>query len=231
MPTHLYCLLAAESDSAPPTDAGDVRALRIGDIVAWVATTADEKTSREGSRAAQQVVEHDRVIAHALARDVTPVPATLADPYPSDQAAIADIAKRRDEITESLRRVDGTVEMAVILAAPAAVSAPLPDGDPGPGRTYLERLREGPKLLKSISDELDRRLEGVALVSSRRAERDRIGLSHLVRRRDVDAYRAIARDFASKQYRMVVDGPRAPYSFGAFSPTSGVANSSGPSRA
>ena len=149
MPTHLYCLLPAGSDSAPPELAdslpsaerlpraarGEVRALRVGGIVAWVASTTEAHLTREGRRAAAEAVRHDRVIAHALARDITPVPATLADPYPDDAALTADIGNRTAEIVESLDRVAGAVEMAVILAPRDSdvetVEAPAAAGGPG----------------------------------------------------------------------------------------------------
>ena len=221
VPTHLYCLLAAASDWAVPTDTGAVRALGVGDIVAWVATTNDKTLSREGRRAAQRAMEHDQVIGRAVARGLTPVPATLADAYPSDDAAIVDISMRSAEISDSLRRIEGAVEMAVILAARTDAPESESTVDQGPGRAYLERLRELPALLTTAADEVDRLVQPHALASSRRSDRDRVGLSHLIRRGDVAAYRAIALDCASGRYRMVVDGPRAPYSFAAFSPNSG----------
>jgi hypothetical protein len=218
MPTHLYCLLAAGSDSAPPPDLPEVRALVVGTIVAWVSTTPDDKLSRQARRAAQLVVEHDRVIGRALDRGVAPVPATLADPYPTDDAVVDDVSRRSSEIMESIRRTDGAVEMAIILSS-------RPDEEPtegpearGPGRAYLERLRDQPARLTAAADEIDRRLATLVLASSRRPELSSLGLSHLVRRNDIDAYRNLALGAAAASYRMVVDGPRAPYSFVAFSP-------------
>jgi hypothetical protein len=221
MPTHLYCLLAAESDSAPPADLPQVRALVVGGIVAWVSATPDEKLSRQARRAAELVVEHDRVVARALARGVTPVPATLADPYPSDAALIDDVSRRSTEILESLRRADGAVEMAIILSSRPEEESTEAPATQGPGRAYLERIREQPARLIAAADDLDRRLAPVVLGSSRRPEPGRLGLSHLVPRRDVEAYRGLALQAAAVSYQMVVDGPRAPYSFVAFSPRLG----------
>jgi Gas vesicle synthesis protein GvpL/GvpF len=229
MPTHLYCLLPAGSDSTPPLadslppaerGGAAVRALRVGGIVAWVASTAESRLTREGRRAAAEAVRHDRVIARALARGVTPVPATLADPYPDDDALIAGIGGRTAEIVKSLDRVAGAVEMAVILAPrdSGGEIAETPVAAGGPGRQYLERRRDLPARLAAAADEIDERLRPIALDSSRRADKDRVGLSHLIRRADVDRYRAIAVAHLSERYRIVVDGPRAPYSFAAFSP-------------
>ncbi len=229
MPTHLYCLLPAGGDSAPPpsdrlsrAERGviTVRALAVGRVVAWVASTPESRLTREGRRAAGEAVRHDRVIAQALARDITPVPATLADPYPSDAQLAADVGSREGEITEALDRIAGSVEMAVILGASGSDgdSDEEPASSGGPGRTYLERKRDLPARLSAAADDIDRGLGEIARASSRRTDRDRIGLSHLVWRADVDRYRSFALAFLSTGYRIVVDGPRAPYSFAAFSP-------------
>lgn len=204
----------------PPAGADGVRALTVGDIVAWVATTADARVAREGRRAAAEAVRHDRVIAHALARNVTPVPATLADPYLDDAELCADVASRSLEIRDSLRRIGDAVEMAVILAPRDADPDPDAEVDPasGPGRRYLERLRDLPSRLSAAADDIDQRLLEVAVDTRRRTDKDRVGLSHLVRRPDVQLYRSIAMSCISDRYRFVVDGPRAPYSFAAFSP-------------
>src|SRR4051812_30264756 len=117
MPTHLYCLLPAASDCAPPGDDGAIRALVVGEVVAWVSTTPNEKLTRDARTAAGLVIEHDRGVAQALARGVTRVPAPLAAPYPSDDAAGEDIPRRSGEITESWGRIAGGVKMPVVLAA------------------------------------------------------------------------------------------------------------------
>jgi hypothetical protein len=215
MPTHLYCLLPSGSDAAPPTELG-ARAIEVAGVVAWVGSTDDARLSREGRKAATRALEHDRVVGTALARGVTPVPATLADPYPTDDALRADLTARRDELSRSLERIDGMVEMAVLLAerddaAPA-------HSDAAPGRAYLERIRDLPARLGSSGDEIDRRVGPLVAGAARRAGSDRLGLSHLVRRKDVDAYRSAVLGAVSGAIRMVVDGPRAPYSFAAFSP-------------
>lgn len=228
MPTRLYCLLPAGSDTAAPGADGlpqpergaPTRTLRVGDLVAWVASTTEARLTREGRRAAAEAVRHDRVIAQALAREITPVPATLADPYPDDDAVAADVESRTAEIVEALGRVAGAVEMAVIVAQ--REPDPVVDGDQtsagGPGRRYLERRRDLPVRLSATADEIDDRLRPLALASTRRADKDRVGLSHLILRADVDRYRTLAVARLSDRYRIVVDGPRAPYSFAAFSP-------------
>jgi hypothetical protein len=218
MPTRLYCLVAAGSDVAPPAD-GDVRALAVDGLVAWVSTTDDVAMSREGSRAAQDVLRHDRVVSHAVAHGVTAVPATVADPYPDDDAVVRDIRGRRDEIEDAMNKIEGAVEMAILIAPGAGEQRATADSTvAGAGRQYLERLRQLPTVLGRAADDLDARVGGLSLESRRRTDPDRVSLYHLVRRDRVTDYRRQAVAGMTPDLRIVVDGPRAPYSFAAFSP-------------
>jgi len=144
------------------------------------------------------------------------MPATLADPYPDDDAVKKDLSARADEIRAALSRIAGSVEMAVILAR--GVAEPDPESAPTSGRQYLERLRDLPADLSAAGDDIDRRVGPLVIAGSRRPATDRLGLSHLIRRNDVDAYRSAVLGAASGRIRLVVDGPRAPYSFAAFAP-------------
>jgi len=220
MPTHLYCLLAAGSDATPPTNVGvDVRALVVGDVVAWVSTVDTDRLTREGRAAASEAVRHDRVVSQALARNITPMPATLADRYAADADVVADVAGRSVEVKAALQRIAGLVEMAVIIA-PATHTADQKAEEVagGPGRKYLEQLRDRPSRLNDVASRIDTAVESISRDTRRRVERDRIGLSHLVRLADIDPYRTLVLGFASGDYRLVVDGPRAPYSFASFVP-------------
>src|SRR5512140_1546464 len=173
MPTHLYCLLAAESDSAPPGDVPGVRALVVGPVVAWVSTTPKAVLTRDARHAAHEVMEHDRVIGRALARGVTPVPATLADPYESDAAVTDDVGRRSAEIMELVHRVEGMVEMAVVLAPRPEAREPASVPASGAGRAYLERLRDQSAILVAAADDIDRRLGSIVVATARRSEGDR----------------------------------------------------------
>jgi hypothetical protein len=214
MPTHLYCLFEA---SDAPTAEPPVRALDVAGLIAWVASTEAASISREGRRAAANAVEHDRVIARGLVDALTPLPATLADAYADDAAAIRDIASRSAEVRAALARVAGQVEMAVILASRnghASDAAP----SSSPGRDYLDRSRNLPRELSAVGDEIDRRVGHLVTATARRPSAGRLALSHLIRRTDIDDYRRTVLSLASGQLRMVIDGPRAPYSFAAFAP-------------
>jgi hypothetical protein len=218
MPTHLYCLLPAGNDSAPPVDEPAVRALATGGIVAWVGDTVDDRLPRDRTKATREAVEHDRIVGLALARGTTPIPASLGDPYPTDEAVLSDISGRMSEIRELLATVDGAVEMAVILSVSTRPHAgrEVPDAA-HPGRAYLEQLRDLPAVAAAAADAVDARLGESAIARTRRTDGARVGLSHLIKRDQVDAYRKAALSCLSDRYRMLVDGPRAPYSFAAFS--------------
>src|SRR4051812_3435780 len=108
MPTHLYCLVPARSElTLPPT----IRLLTAGDVAAWVATSTASSLSREAREVGRATVEHDRIIGAALAQGITPVPVSLADPYPDDIAVSRDIAEHADAIARALSRVRDAVEM------------------------------------------------------------------------------------------------------------------------
>jgi hypothetical protein len=219
MPTHLYCLVDARSDSAPPSEVSDVRALVVGNIAAWVATTSRQKIDRDARRAGREVLEHDRIIGRAVARGLSVVPATLADPYESDDAVIEDISARTEEIMHALARADGMVEMTIIIAADAP---PKREAAPShsPGKAYLEALRDLPNRLNDVANDLDVRLGSLSLAEVRRADRDRVALSHLIQAGEAGSYRATVGN-ENRGFRIAVDGPRAPYSFAAFSPRVG----------
>lgn len=218
MPTHLYCLLPAGRDVAPP-DSPAVRALVLDGIVAWVADAASARLPRDLREAARATLEHDRVVSVPLSHGVTPVPASLADPYESDAAALSDVEAHGESIVAALAVVDGRVEMTTIVAVhdtlPAAEAA-------GRGRAYLEQLRSLPSRAASIADRVAARLSAVAGAAARRNDGGRVALSHLIPVSDVERYRSAARSCDGEGYRIVIDGPRAPYSFAAFAPGRGI---------
>lgn len=222
MPTHLYCLLPAGRDVAPP-ESPAVRALVSGGIIAWVADAPSARLARDVREAARATLEHDRVVSVALRHGVTPVPASLADPYESDAAALSDIAEHAERIVAAFAAVDGRVEMTTIVAVhdvpPAAEAA-------GRGRAYLEQLRSLPSRAASIADRVVNRLSGVGGPAARRNDGGRVALSHLIPVGDVERYRSAARSCDGEGYRIVIDGPRAPYSFAAFAPGRGVSSRS-----
>jgi hypothetical protein len=193
--------------------------LTAGPIVAWVEDADAPKLSRDARDAARATIEHDRVVSAALIQGVTPVPALLADPYDDDDAASADIAAHAGDINAALDRIHGMVEMTVVIGM--SDSPPAPDVA-GRGRAYLEQLRSLPDRAAAIADRLSAGLHEIGGAPRRRAEGGRVGLSHLILRTRVEDYRRQAQSHIGPGYRIVIDGPRAPYSFARFSPRQGV---------
>lgn len=216
MPTHLYCLLPRRSSATPPAG---IRVVETSPALAWVSDTAEAKLSRDARDAVRATVAHDRVIGSALEQGVTPMPASLADPYEDDTALHVDLAAHAHAIELALPAIDGMVEMTTIIAMQ---DVPPSAGEPARGKTYLEQLRTAPARAALVADRLVASLEDRFPEARRRGEGSRIGVSHLLPRTAIDLYRTSALATAGEGYRMVVDGPRAPYSFALFSPRTGL---------
>jgi hypothetical protein len=216
MPTHLYCLLPARSElRLPPT----IRFLVAGEIGGWAATTAMAALSRDVRDVARATVEHDRVIGAALAQGITPVPVSLADPYTDDEAAGRDIAAHAEDVARALARVRDRVEMTTIISL---TESPPPPSGTGRGRAYLEQLRSRAARLGDIADRVTHAARPFAGEPRRRGDGPALSLSHLIPRGGVDEYRNLGLALAGQGYRLVIDGPRAPYSFARFSPQGGI---------
>jgi hypothetical protein len=215
MPTHLYCLLPAASSAAPPAG---VRAICVGDLTAWVSDTDAPRVSRDARLAAREAVDHDRVIGSALSQEVTPVPASLADAYANDAELQADLLAHAASLQDALRTLTDFVEMTTIVAAR---ETPLPATAPGRGRAYLEQLKGLSTRAAGYADSIEAALSRFG-ASQRRSSGGRVALSHLVRRPDAPVYREIATGLAADGFTLVVDGPRAPYSFARFAPRRGL---------
>ena len=218
MPTHLYCLLPAGSSATPP-DSPPIRVLHVDGIAAWVGEADGARLPREVREATRATIEHDRVIGRALAQEVSPVPALLADPYESDAQASADIAAHADSVMKCLDAVRDRVEMTVVIGL---TDAPPSEKTEGRGRAYLEQLRSLPSRAASVADRVETTLRPIAGEGRRRADGGRAAISHLISRDTVSAYRETALKMSGPGYRIVIDGPRAPYSFASFSPRNGI---------
>jgi hypothetical protein len=216
MPTHLYCLLPAGSSAAPPAT---VRALEVRGIVAWVSDAESPRLSRDARDAARAVLAHDRMVASAIEQGVTPVPASLADPYESDDAALADVGLNTDAISGLLRDVAGRVEMTAIISVTDTTP---PAAAESRGRQYLEQIRSRPARAGSIADRVVEALTAVGGEARVRPAADRVAVSHLIPRDRMVRYREAAQAAAGDGYRIVIDGPRAPYSFATFRPRGGT---------
>jgi hypothetical protein len=225
MPTHLYCLIPRGSELAPPAS---VRVVAVGDVLAWVGDTDAATLSRDARDVARQAVAHDRIAGAALAQGTTPLPASLADAYENDDALSRDLRDHAEAVAGAFDRVRDKVEMTVIIAA----SDPVPAADAeGRGRAYLEAVRSQPGRLSEMGDRVAAELRPLAGTPQRRPGAGTLALSHLISRTEIDRYRVQALSLAVPGCRMVIDGPRAPYSFARFSPRHGILDAAAASAA
>jgi hypothetical protein len=190
-----------------------------GDVVAWVGTSTASSLSREAREVGRATVEHDRVIGAALAQGVTPVPVSLADPYPDDVAVSRDIAEHAHAISRALSRVRDAVEMTTIVSL---TDSPPPTDAAGRGRAYLEQLHSQRSRIAAIADRIASELQALAGDPQRRADGGTVALSHLISRNAVETYHDRVISLAGQGFRILVDGPRAPYSFTRFAPRQGI---------
>jgi hypothetical protein len=237
MTTHLYCVLPHRVHaSVPPGLSGlagaAVRALSVADLVAWVSDAARSlSVSVEGVRA------HDAVVEAALETGSTPVPARFGQRFDDDDACCAALASRAASVASLLATMQGYVEMTLIITPstrrmvrdlePVIPEMIEPDST-GAGRRYLDALRKRENTtgaVKKAIDELARALSEAAGPLVQRAMVHQsvtplplCTISHLVARGDVPRYKeAIAGVRSGSEFRYLMIGPRAPYSFSALS--------------
>ena len=225
MPTYLYCILpaAGESRGAMPVGLGasPVRVLTAGPVDAWVGTVAD----RSIPPTVEAVRIHDAVVMAALDRGVTPLPARFGQVFDSDDACRAALVEQGQRMESDLARVRGLIEMRVIVRLHRPANAPEPAVATTPGTAYMRELQRGrsmEQIVQASAMAVRRRLtetvgafvrdEAVTLVPSPAAT---LTISHLVRRDEIDAYRAALDDAVPDAHveRLVVSGPVAPYQF------------------
>jgi hypothetical protein len=241
MTTHLYCVLPHQFRGAIPLGLSGVagarvRALPVAGLVAWVSDAERSvSTSIEGIRA------HHDVVEAALETGSTPVPARYGQRFDDDDACRAALASRSPWVERLIETMQGFVEMTILITP--STSRMVRDLEPvipemldvktaGVGRRYLDTLRKREARSGEISeatDEIARRLNDVASQYIERTLSHHTitpmplrTISHLVRRDNVAAFReAIGQVANAGDYRFLVIGPRAPYSFCALNTDSG----------
>ena|SRR6185437_6829133 len=234
--THLYCLLAAHvRSSMPPGLTGlsgaPVRALSVSDFVAWVSDV-----DRGLPLTVDGVRTHDGVVEAALSTGATPIPARYGQRFADDEACVGALRSRADSISSLLTSVHELVEMTLIVTPSTSrmvreLQPVVPEMfDPataGAGRRYLETLRRRETVsgaIQRLSDELVEHLAAAAEPFVRRAVQHAPvtpiplrTISHLIPRSTVADYRrAIDAVKTGSSRRVLVIGPRAPYSFCAL---------------
>ncbi len=244
MTTHLYCVMPHEVRGAVPNGLNGVagarvRALPVAGLVAWVSDAARGlAVSIEGIRA------HNDVVEAALATGSTPVPARYGQRFDSDEACRTALSNRAAAVEPLLATMQGFVEMTLIITPSAdrmvtdlePVLPEMFDAEAeGLGRKYLDTLRKREMRTGEINDatnDLARALDDAARPFLKRSLAHQAvtplplrTISHLIARDDLDRYRAaVGRVNGGSEFRFLVIGPRAPYSFCGLSADSGGAH-------
>ena len=233
MQTHTYCLLNS-ADRVPPAlvglDDAPVRAIVVGDVSMWV-SDAPALASRI---TLERVQRHDAVVGAALETGTTPLPMRYGQRFDSDDDARRYLEEKLPELRPLFARVHGMIEMSVLVApaikkllrelevvSPASLDA----SQRGAGLGYLERVRErtareerARAAVESQLDQVSRAVHSLARAEERQARGRGVGaIAHLVALDDARVYREIVQGMrATKDWQLLVSGPRAPYSFCAL---------------
>lgn len=244
MSTHLYCIMPTDRKHAIPRGlkgvAGErVRRLPIDGLVAWVSDVEKRvAVSVSGIRA------HDAVVEAALDTGATPVPARFGQRFENDAACRDALTTRAASVGPLLERIQGFVEMTLIITPstgkmlrdlkPALPSKRKPT-EKGAGREYLETLRAREVATGAIRHAIDDLATRLTEAARRHVHRSAVHeqftrlplrtLSHLIPRDAVDDYKEVLRPVPTgREYRYLVIGPRAPYSFCALNAGDGGAH-------
>jgi hypothetical protein len=239
MQTYLYCLVPAANAADPVPavplgmDGTIVRVLRVASVEAWVSTV-----DRAPAATVRSVREHDGVVSAALATGRTPLPARFGQVWPSDAVCREAVRQRAADLEPLLRRVAGLVEMTVCTLLPGMPARPAvaDRDDASPGRAYLQRVRaraDRARHLRLALEALRARVSG-ALGPLARGEVAEIrgsdtalalSVSYLVERDGELRFRRAVDEVAHETAaRLVVAGPRAPYSFAPHAWSSGISD-------
>jgi hypothetical protein len=205
--------------------------LPLGEFSAWVSDVERELPIKlEGVKA------HDAVVDAALATGNTPVPVRFGQRFDDDDACLAALERRSESVSTLLSMVAGCVEMTLLVAPSTrrmlhdlepVTPVSLPDAQRGPGRMYLDSLRGREDSTLQVRDRaisFARHVsEAVASFVQRTTEhqpvtrRPMLTVSHLISREFIEPYRVAAESIPTDgELRLLVIGPRAPYSFCAL---------------
>jgi hypothetical protein len=241
MTTHLYCVLPHDWTEQMPAglsgvSGARVRALPVDGLVAWVSDV-----ERGLPLSVDGIKAHDAVVEAALEMGMTPVPARFGQRFANDDECRAALERRASSVESVLQTLQGFVEMTLILTPSTRrmlreLEPALPEiaeSGAGEGRRYLEgiRAREAASgTVKRALDELARALDNVAHEFVERSARNDqsaklpiVTISHLIGRNAIEPYReAIQTVEPNAEFRFLLIGPRAPYSFCGLGPSDGA---------
>lgn len=239
MTTHLYCILPRAARAPMPAglvgiDAAPVRALATNGIVAWVSDTV----AKAAAASLDRIQAHNAVVEAALDTGTTPAPVRYGQRFTDDAACEAALHRLAPSVEGVLDDISGSVEMTLILTPSTKrmmrdlepVSVPeIVEQEAGAGRRYLDALRAreaATAAVRRAMDTLAQRLgDAVMRFVRRTADHEQFTrmplrtISHLVANEVVEQYRDALRTVkAGAEFRFLVVGPRAPYSFCAIGP-------------
>jgi len=230
MPVHLYGVLEGRvlpAASARGLDGRPVRALPLGARCAWVSdisASALEATP-------QRLREHDAVLREAISAEYSVVPSLFGQLHADDASLCAALQRSAESLDEAVARVEGRVEMSLLVAAsgvlPGENYAPVREGGSS-GREHLLRVRNrihAERILRDRAVDLAQsttRMLNELVVAERVVESPAppvlAARAHLVARENVARYvRVVSLQAASAnpELRVVARGPGAAYSFAA----------------
>ena len=233
MVTYLYCVLAPPKTDAFPSGltglAGTpVRAVVVHEregVEAWIATIEESTLHASGSALAKLAVAHNEVVDAALATGRTPLPARFGTRFADDDALLTTLQERQAQLIDRLHRVAGAVEMSVLVvptdrAQMHSTTQPRRD-EPAAGRRYLEAVRErtrseGQRHVEAnrVAERVSQAVSVVTIGEIRSTSATVLSIAHLVRQNDLERYRIeLSQLDVGEKFRIIVAGPRAPYSF------------------
>jgi gas vesicle protein GvpL/GvpF len=238
MATYLYCLRSDAAAAPPPPglegiDGAAVYAIESAGLVAWVSDL-----SSVVSPTVERVKAHDQVCAAAMSLGETPLPIRFGQTFADDSSIVAAIESRASTLRRRLTRVAGCVELRLVVTkgrdtdvnqtphVSSAENRPFvaeTGSDPTrPGTAFLRRLARAGRddLAREVGCEGARhavRAIAKSLVVDQQPCESARGMAFfpvLVRRPDVDRFRAAVAEWLSTQpIDLSVLGPFAPYSF------------------
>jgi hypothetical protein len=212
VPTVLYGLsLGAERpDAVSGLGGAPVRELPARSLRALVGTV-DAKPAPS----LQSVREHDAVLRAYVRAGATVAAVRFGQVFDDDAACVEEVVERSSRIETLLAEHLGCVEMRVLLPVRDA-DVPATHASAGPGRSYLESLRDrghvSPRLSLSATLGPAVRAERVEGFASRQGDARGVAFAHLVHRDDLEAYRQAVRMSPALTGARVV-GPLPLYSF------------------
>lgn len=235
MVTYLYCVLSPPKTDAFPAGLSGLAGAPVRPVVlrerdgleAWVATLDEATLEATGSQLARLALVHNEVVEAALATGRTPLPARFGARFVDDDAVLDDLRGRHRALLDRLHRVADAIEMSVLVVPTnqsETRSATRPRRDePAAGRRYLEAVRERTRSEEQryagackVADRVSEAVSPIARGEVRSTSPGVLSLAHLVWLADIDRYRvALSKLAVDGEFRIIVSGPRAPYSFAA----------------